>query len=308
MFCKPVFCKPLVGGTGYRLTRRHLLATLAAAACTPAWTRPARAASAPRFVSLDHGLAQTLIALGADLAAIAQVPYWETWTVEPPLPPGVANLGLAREPNMESLSRLAPDLILSTPYLEGVRHQLELIAPVESFPIHAVGASPWPNILEATRDLGALSDRRAAAERLIAETESELAATRDRLTRLRDLPVVPMHFIDARHVRIYGDNGIIQDTLDRLGLRNGWPEPTNGWGFATVGIERLVEIEDARVLVFDPVPPDVEATLAGSPLWRGLPFVRADRVRRFPNVLAFGTLPAATRLARLLEAFERDHA
>lgn len=285
------------------LTRRSLLAGLGAVATSPAWARPD-----PRFATLDHGLAQTLIALGADLAAIAQVPYWDIWTVEPPLPPGVANLGLAREPNMESLARLAPDLILSTPYLEGVRHQLERVAPVEPFPIHAVGASPWPNILDATRRLGELSGREAAADRLIAETDAELMQVRDQLTRLRDLPLVPMHFVDSRHVRIYGPNGIIQDTLDRLELRNGWPGPTNGWGFATAGIERLVEIGDARVLVFDPVPPDVEVILAGSPLWQGLPIVRADRVRRFPNVLPFGTLPAATRLARLLEAFESDHA
>ncbi|MCR9072739.1 MAG: ABC transporter substrate-binding protein [Alphaproteobacteria bacterium] len=285
------------------LTRRGLLAGIGAVA----WTGPARAGGGRRFASLDHGLAQTLIAIDADLSAIAQVPYWDIWTVEPPLPPDVANLGLAREPNMESLARLAPDLILSTPYLEGVRHQLELVAPVESFPIHAVGASPWSNILAATRRLGVLSDRVEAAERLIVETEAELARIRDALSRLRDLPVVPMHFVDSRHVRIYGQNGVIQDTLDRLGLRNGWPGPTNGWGFATAGIERLVEIGDGWVLVFDPVPPDVEASLAGSPLWQGLPFVRADRVRRFPNVLAFGTLPAAARLARLLAAFERDH-
>lgn len=288
------------------LTRRRLLAGLSAAALANPGT--AWSGRGPRFASLDHGLAQTLIALDADLAAIAQVPYWDIWTVEPPLPPGVANLGLSREPNMESLARLAPDLILSTPYLEGVRHQLELVAPVESFPIHAVGASPWPNILDATRRLGGLSNREAAADALIADTETELAAIRDRLSRLRTLPLVPMHFIDTRHVRIYGTNGIIQDTLDRLDLRNGWPGPTNSWGFATIGIEQLVEIGDACVLVFDPVPPDVEARLAGSPLWQGLPFVRAGRVRRFPNVLPFGTLPAATRLARLLEAFERDNA
>ena len=299
-----MFCE-----TAMDLTRRHLLAGLGAVACAgPAWTGPAWAGTGPRFASLDHGLAQTLIALGADLTAIAQLPYWDIWTVEPPLPPGAANLGLAREPNMESLARLAPDLILSTPYLEGVRHQLELVAPVESFPIHALGTSPWPNILAATRRLGTLSDREAAADRLIVDTEAELARIRDRLTRLPELPIVPLHFVDTRHVRIYGDNGIIQDTLDRLDLRNGWSGPTNAWGFATAGIERLVEIGDARVLVFDPVPPDVEATLAGSPLWQGLPFVREGRMRRFPNVAAFGTLPAATRLARLLESFERDHA
>ena len=96
--------------------------------------------------------------------------------------------------------------------------------------------------------------------------------------------------------------------LDRLDLRNGWPGSINGWGFATAGIESLVDIGDAWVLVFDPVPPDVEALLAGNPLWQNLPFVQAGRVRRFPNVLAFGTLPAATRMTRLLLKLERDHA
>ena len=113
----------------------------------------------PRFVTPDHGLAQTLISIGADLAGIAQIPNWNVWTIEPALPPDVVNLGTAREMNLELLQRLQPNLIVSTPYLEGVRHQLERIAPVLSFPIHALGTSPYPNILAATRRLGALSGR-----------------------------------------------------------------------------------------------------------------------------------------------------
>jgi len=262
----------------------------------------------PRFVTPDHGLAQTLISIGADLAGIAQIPNWNVWTIEPALPPDVVNLGTAREMNLELLQRLQPDLIVSTPYLEGVRHQLERIAPVLSFPIHALGTSPYPNILAATRRLGALSGREAAAEELIAGTEHLFETTRPKLSRLRKHPLVFLHFIDTRHVRIYGPNCIIQDVLDRLDLRNGWPGSINGWGFATAGIESLVDIGDAWVLVFDPVPPDVEALLAGNPLWQNLPFVQAGRVRRFPNVLAFGTLPAATRMTRLLLELERDHA
>ena len=262
----------------------------------------------PRFVTPDHGLAQTLVAIGADLSGVAQIPNWGVWTIEPALSKDVVNLGTAQEMNLELLQRLQPDLILSTPYLENARHQLERIAPVESFPIHALGTSPYPNILAATRRLGELSKRQAAAEELIATTEKTFEAARPKLTRLRSHPLVFLHFIDTRHVRIYGPNCIIQDVLDRLDLRNGWPGSINSWGFATAGIERLVDIGDAWVLVFDPVPPDVEALLAGSPLWQNLPFVRAGRVRRFPNVLAFGTLPAATRMTRLLTELELGHA
>ena len=266
--------------------------------------RRAGANSGPRLVTLDDGLAQTLIAVGAKIVATAQVPNWSVWTIEPALPPGVANIGLAREPNMESLLRVKPDRILSTPYLEGIRIQISQIAPVESFPIHALDRSPYPNIIAATRRLGAIADRRDAAEALIERTEAMLETARNQLSGLRKKPLVFLHFLDARHVRVYGRNGIIQDTLDRLGLYNGWTGRTNAWGFATIGIERLAETGDCRVLVFDPVPPDVWPRLAGSPVWQSLLFVRAGRVHRFPNVHAFGTLPAVIRLTRLLSNFE----
>lgn len=285
----------------FTLSRRSFVASALAAAAFPG---AAFAAGAARFATVDYGLAQTLIAIGADLVAITQRQNWATWTVEPPMPDGVANLGTSREPNLELLQRLGPDHILSTPYLESIRPLLERIAPVESFPIHALGHSPYENIVAATRRLGDLADRRDAAEVLIADAEHLFEETRPKLANLRTLPLIFLHFVDSRHVRIYGPNCIIQDALDRLELRNAWPGPTNSWGFATAGIERLVEVGDAWVMVFDPVPPDTAATLPGSPLWQSLPFVKAGRVRSFPNVLAFGTLPAATRMARLLTELE----
>lgn len=279
-------------------------ALLLGALCAAGARRAGASPGGPRFVSLDHGLAQTLVAIGARLVGVSQTPNWGVWTIEPPLPAGVANLGTSRETNMELLERLRPDVIVSTPYLEGVRHLLERVAPVHSFPIHALGASPWPNILAATRRLGAMAGREAAAAALIERTERALDRARARVAGLRGKPLVLVHFLDARHVRVYGPNCILQDVLDRLRLRNGWTGPTNAWGFATAGIERLVDVGDAWVLVFDPVPPEVPPRLAGSPLWQSLPFVRAGRVRAFPNVLAFGALPAAIRLARLLGDLE----
>ncbi|UUX49284.1 ABC transporter substrate-binding protein [Nisaea acidiphila] len=283
-----------------QITRRAF-GTLAFGAALAPWTSRAAAPSdGPRFFTPDHGLAQTLVSIGANLVGVSQRPNWETWTVEPPLPPEVANLGTSQETNLELLQRLEPDLIVSTPYLERVRHQFERIAPVESFPIHAVGGSPWPNILDATRRLGSLAGLETEAEALVAETEKAFVEAHPKLAALRSRKLVFLHFVDRRHVRIYGPNCIIQDVLDRLEIENGWTHGTNGWGFATAGVERLADIGDAWVLIFEPVPPDVEARLAGSPLWQNLPFVRAGRVRRFPNVLAFGTLPGARRMTRLL--------
>lgn len=287
------------------MTRRAVLLGGPPALLWPAVGRARRTAS--RIACLDHGLAQTLIALDAPPVGLTQTQWWSTWTVAPPLPSGIANLGANREVNMEVLVQLRPDLIVSTPYLAGSHSRLSRIAPVDSFPIHAVGTSPYPNIVAATRRLGSLTGRDDAAEALIERTERTLADLRRAVAPLRPTPVVMLNFVDTRHVRIYGPNCLFQDTVDRLDLRNGWPGRTNAWGFSTVGIEALSTIGDAYVFVLDPVPPDVFAVLRDSPLWRNLPFVKAGRVVRFPNILMFGTLPSVLRLGRLLADFGSQH-
>jgi ABC-type Fe3+-hydroxamate transport system substrate-binding protein len=264
-----------------------------------AWAGKARA-SAPRVVSLDYGLAQTLIEIGAPPVGLIDTGGWSDWAIEPPLPPGVANLGSSSEVNMELLQLLKPDLILSTPFLEWVRPQMERIAPVRSYAIHAVGSSPYPNIVKATHDLGELVGRPREAEALVARTEAIFAETRKTVAKLAERPVTAISFLDARNIWVYGPGGVFQDVFDRLGLRNGWTKPTNEWGFANAGIADLAGIGDSRLFYMDPVPADVPAMLEGSPLWQSMPFVRAGQAHRIATALMFGTLPALIRFARLL--------
>ncbi|WP_255626426.1 iron-siderophore ABC transporter substrate-binding protein [Phyllobacterium chamaecytisi] len=247
---------------------------------------------------MDYGLAQTLIELGVPPIGLIDTTGWANWTVEPPLPPNVANLGSSHEINMELLQLLRPDLIVSTPYLEWVRPQLEQIAPVKSFPIHALGSSPFPHIIDATRELGRVLGRATEAESLIDRSEMELRAARAATSHLGKVAVIT--FIDERNIRIYGPGGIFQDVFDRLGLENAWTRPTNEWGFGDIGMADLFDIGDARLFYMDPVPPDVLANLPGSPLWQSMPFAQSGNAQRMASVLMFGTLPAATRFARLL--------
>ncbi|TDQ29558.1 iron complex transport system substrate-binding protein [Phyllobacterium brassicacearum] len=264
--------------------------------CVP--LRAQEATSASRVVSLDYGLAQTMIELGVPPVGLVDTPAWADWTVEPPLPAKVVNLGSAHEVNMELLQLLRPDLIVSTPYLEWVRPQLEQIAPVKSFPIHALGSSPFPHIIDATRELGRMLGRTTEAEALIDRSEMELRAAQTATRHLGKLAVIT--FIDERNIRIYGPGGIFQDVFDRLELQNAWTRSTNEWGFADIGMADLFDLGDARLFYMDPIPPDVLAKLPGSPLWQSMPFVQAGHVQRMASVLMFGTLPAATRFARLL--------
>lgn len=259
-----------------------------------------------RSVTGDYGLAQTLIAMGHPPVAIAAADDWDHWVVEPPLPPGIVNLGTSREINLEILSQLKPDVIFSTPYLERLRPKLERIAPVESFPVHATGSSPWPNLVAAARAMGKRLGAEGDAEALISRVEDELAALARRVAPLRDRPVLLAAFQDARNAWVYGENSLYQDALQRLDLQNGWTRPTNAWGFSQVGVEALAQARGSRLFCLAPTPPDALALLAGGPIWRATGFAEEDRLFRLPPVLAFGGLPSVTRIARLLaEAAER---
>lgn len=275
--------------------RRAVIGAIAATCAPAAIAKPLQ-----RFAALDYGLTETLLLLGRTPLALVATQDWSKWVVEPPLPPGVVNLGTSREPNLELLQRLNPEAILSTPYLAGIAHRLERIAPVISLPIYVSEGRPLALAQEAARRIAALLGDPPAAEKLIAQADATFEAARARLRSRPRIPVYLVNFMDARHLRVYGAKSLFQDVLDRIGLNNAWRGQTNYWGFATVGIEALEHEGEARLLYLDPVPPGVLNQLKSNPVWNSLSFVKADRIAGLPPVLMFGALPSAMRFARLM--------
>ena len=43
-------------------------------------------------------------------------------------------------------------------------------------------------------------------------------------------PVVPMQFVDARHLTYYGRGSLYGDVITALGLVSAYPGPTSQWG------------------------------------------------------------------------------
>jgi len=285
--------------TKFPLTRRRMMTGLVAA---PLLVRNASAAPARRIVCLDDGLAETMLGIGAVPVAVTDRDAWEKWVVEPKLPDQVVDLGLALEPNLELMQQLRPDLILSIPYLAGIRSQLERVAPVTSIGIYVEGGSPYELATEAARQLGRICGREQEAEALIAATDAELAALKPRLARFADRPLYLVRFNDPRNVWVFGQTSMFQCVLDRIGLRNAWTRPTNEWGFSAVGIDSLGEAGNARLAYVEPLPRGATGTLTESPVWNAMPFVRNRAILRVPVVQQFGALPSALRLARLLTA------
>ncbi|MGQ7791106.1 ABC transporter substrate-binding protein [Faunimonas sp. B44] len=292
----------MIEGTSGSATRRSFLAGSFALAAAPGISA-ASARAAPRIVSLDYGLATTLLALGVVPAGVAAAADWDLWVVEPELPRGIVDVGADQEPNLELLAAMRPDLILITPYLEASRSVLERIAPVLSFAIYADEGEPLRRAEAATLDLARRLGREDAAEAFLAAADDAFSGCARRLASRAIPPVALVNFMDDRHARIYGRQSLYQDVLERIGVANAWTGATNYWGFQTIGIEELGRLDpELRLISFEPVPPDTAPTLARSPLWTSLPFVQAGRVSTLPGVLMFGMVPSALRFGGLLTA------
>ncbi|WP_349959995.1 iron-siderophore ABC transporter substrate-binding protein [Rhizobium sp. ZPR3] len=282
------------------LSRRALLAT-AALFAIPQVGVAAEPISGP-IVSLDYGLASTLLALGVTPAAIASLADWDTWVVEPKMPSGVVDLGTTSEINLEVLASIKPALILTTPYLAPLKPQLEAISPVMELTIYAEGGEALQRSIAATRLLGDTIDRRPQAEDFLARSERFFDDCAGRVKRLNPPPLALINFVDTRHARIYCGAGLYQNVMTRIGLKNAWTRPGDYWGFETIGLEQLATLDqNLRLIAFEPLlPPNVLDNLQDSPLWTSLPFVQAGRVSVLPGTLMFGMVQEAERFARIL--------
>ncbi|MER8375883.1 ABC transporter substrate-binding protein [Mesorhizobium sp. M1406] len=281
-----------------RMTRRQALGlfTLPFAGMASAATGEPRR---PRIVCLDDGLAETLLMLGVPPVAIADRQVWETWVVEPPLPPDIADVGTLLEPNLELSQQLKPDIILSTPYLDGIKPLLERVAPVMTIGLYTEAGQPYQRAVEATRLLAGLVGKENEGEALIAATDACFSEVRRQLAPLSARPIYVVSFMDSRNVRVYGRKSLFQEVFDRIGLSNAWTAETNYWGFSTVGVDGLATSSDARLAYLEPLPEGAGGTLTESPVWNAMPFVR-NPIMRLPAVLMFGALPSAARFARVL--------
>nr|WP_244183043.1 ABC transporter substrate-binding protein [Halomonas songnenensis] len=251
-----------------------------------------------QFATVDWTIAETLVAIDAPISGVAQQQDYYDWVGEPRIPQSATDLGLRAQPNFELLAQLAPEQILISPMFASLTPRLERIAPVTSLALYSPGADTWQEMQALTRELGELTDREAAAEALIEDTQTLMASLRD--AQPDTAPLLMVQFMDARHVRIFGDNSLYNAVLEQLGLANAWEEPTNAWGFSLTGIEVLANYPDARLVIIDPLPLGVEEQLATSGLWQQLPIVKNDTLLRLPPVWSFGALPSAQRFARVL--------
>ncbi|KUL94885.1 hypothetical protein DK26_16670 [Bosea sp. WAO] len=288
------------------MTRRAFAALALAGAALPADTARADAARRVRIAALDWSGAEALLALGVAPVAVADSAGYRRQFAHAPLPSSAADLGGRWQPNLELLASLKPDLLIVSSE-RGPDEALELrIAPRLAMSLHGTGLSPLAAAEAALRRVASAVRREAAAEAVIVEAARVFDGIAKSLAAsIRPGLIVAVLEPDGRHVTVHAKGGLIGETMERCGIRNAWTRPTASiWGFSRIGIERLAEAPEARIVFVDQGPRTRRALrlLAASTLWQSLPQVAAGRVARIPDLFPFGGLPTAVRLARELDS------
>lgn len=125
-----------------------------------------------KVVVFDNGVMDTLRLLGQEDAIIGAV------TQNPPayladFNQQFENVGTLKEPNLEKLSNLQPDLIIVSNRMADFVEQLETIAPV--LWLSTSYDTYWDSVKGNVETLAAIFDVEEKADQLIVETETELA-------------------------------------------------------------------------------------------------------------------------------------
>jgi iron complex transport system substrate-binding protein len=250
-----------------------------------------------RAAVLSPWIAETLLAIGAPPVALPELERGARVWGPPDLPAGIADLGLAGEPNIELLEQLHLDLILADRRLQGwILPRLEPVAPVVAAAIYTDALSPLSAARAETARFGDLLHRRAEAACVVAEADATFGRARAMLSSCADRPFFVVRLIDDRNLMLYCRGSLFHEVLVELGLPPASPA-ANDWGFLTVGIETLAAVPDARVIHFEPLPKEARSLFIQPSLWSHLPAVRDGFVTPIPDLYSWGGLPTAKRFA-----------
>ncbi|MUL16846.1 ABC transporter substrate-binding protein [Aliivibrio fischeri] len=252
-----------------------------------------------KIVVLDWVLAETVLSLGVEPLGVADARGYRSWVMTPKLPSNVLDVGSRREPNLELLTELNPDVILISQHMSAMYEKLNTIAPTLVYTVYSNEKTPLIAAKDITIQLGRLLDKEHQALQLIDQTEKKLIENGDKIRHLQqqEKPLLFVRFINDKTVRIHSEGSLAQSTTNAMGLTNAWQEPTNLWGFTTAGIEKLAQYQQANVLIFGPLNEEDKIKLTQSALWQAMAFTRTDSVYELPAIWTFGGLISAQRFS-----------
>lgn len=252
-----------------------------------------------KVIALDWALTETVLSLGINPIGVADVQGYQSWVKKPELNDSAMDVGSRREPNLELITELKPDVILISQHMLSMYEKLNVIAPTLVYTVYSNKKMPLVSAKEITLRLGKLLNKEQQAREVIIKTEQRLSDNGDKVRRfqLNNKPLLFIRFINDKTVRVHSEGSLAQATIDEMRLVNAWQEVTNMWGFTTAGFEALAQYQQSNVLIFGPLKEAEKKQLTQSALWQAMAFTRSNLVYELPAIWTFGGLISAQRFS-----------
>ncbi len=234
-----------------------------------------------RVVALEWSLVEALLAVGIQPVGVADIEGYNAWVKIPvTLDETVPDVGTRQEPNLELIATLNPDLILAAESRVVNNYEaLNAIAPTMTFNPYPVDmASQYDDMLNSFRNIAAAVNREEEAETVLADMEAYFDAVAEVVTEAElatNTFVIAQTFPagDVPAFRLFTDNALAVQVLQRIGLENIWDAPIELYGFTQGDIEPLADIPDTNF--FYVAQADFNDLLVALPLWQAHPAVAA---------------------------------
>ncbi|WP_339935293.1 ABC transporter substrate-binding protein [Vreelandella glaciei] len=166
-------------------------------------------------------IAEALLSLDSPPVLMGNIAAFHNWTGNDYVGTNITDIGTQLFPNMELLSSIAPQHIFLVPRQTRLKNALADIASsdvINSYPYTNNNSDDlWSKFDAFVLELGQLSGRKAKAEQLIINTQSQLESLKRELDHQPPLLVVQL--ITEQYVRVYGENSMFQGVLARISHR-----------------------------------------------------------------------------------------
>lgn len=242
---------------------------------------------ATRVVALEWTYVEDLLAVGVQPAGAADIDGYQKWVnIEPSLSAEVTDVGTRQEPSLEAITALEPDLIIGVKFRhEPIYDDLSEIAPTLLFSPYPPedGPNQYQEMRETFLTISEAVGKQEEGREVLAEMEDTFDQARSQLagSGYEGSEFALAQAFTSQEtptIRLFSHNAMATIVLEQLGLNNAWDVAYETYGFSTVDVEALAEVEEAHFFYVVQEDDNVfEEQLSDNPVWQNLDFVKDDR-------------------------------
>lgn len=248
---------------------------------------------ASRVVTLEWDVTEMAASVGVDPVGVADVEGFANWDSAVELPEGTEDVGLRQEPSLESIGRLAPDLIIgvegSVP--EDAMSDMQEIAPVLIL-TSADAADPIGQMRSNMETVSTVLGKEDVGQEVWQEYETaveDAGAAIEEAGRAGTPVALAYAAIEGNTAtfRMHGPGSLPIAIATEAGLGAAWTDEGDpAWGLSSADVEGLTALpEDTEFLWWQNTPTEESplTTLEQNQVWNDLGFVQAGNVQPAAN-------------------------